>query len=168
LKNITTLQQEKANTLWAKRRKFKHINNLKNSYNSSYLRILKCLEKQSMFCSYCFVNTSDCISSIQNLIQLFVIVKRNLFQLWLSKWSLLELSLSIEKSLTWVFEQLVIRHYILVELSLEVQGGHDYFRFVEGTCIIVCVLSFSVLLLLIRCTKTLNSSQTLNYFRLWI
>jgi len=28
-----------------------------------------------------------------------------------------------------------------VELSLEVQGGHDYFRFVEGTCIIACVLS---------------------------
>ena len=28
----------------------KHINNLENSYNSSYLRILKCLEKQSLFC----------------------------------------------------------------------------------------------------------------------
>jgi len=62
--------------------------------------------------------------------------------------SLLELSLSIEKSLTCLFEQLVIRNYILVELSLEVQGGHDYFRFVEGTCIIACVLSFSVLLIL--------------------
>jgi len=60
--------------------------------------------------------------------------------------SLLELSLSIEKSLSCVIEQLVIRHYILVELSLEVQGGHDYFRFEEGTCIIACVLSFSVLL----------------------
>ena len=81
--------------------------------------------------------------------------------------SLLELSLSIEKSLSCVIEQLVIRHYILVELSLEVQGGQDYFRFVEGTCIIACVLSFSVLLLIIRCTKTLNSSQTLKYFRLW-
>jgi len=33
-----------------------------------------------------------------------------------------------------------------VELSLEVQGGHDYFRFVEGTCIIACVLFFFVLL----------------------
>jgi len=118
-----------------------------------------------MFCPYCFVNTSDCISSIQNLFQFFVIVKRSLFLLWLSKevsflcdWakkslscviehrSLLELSLSIEKSLTCVFKQLVIWYYILVELSLEVQGGHDYFRFVEGTCIIVCVLSFSVLL----------------------
>jgi len=53
--------------------------------------------------------------------------------------SLLELSLSIEKSLTCVFEQLVIRYYILVELSLEVQGGEDYFRFVQGTCIIACV-----------------------------
>ena len=71
--------------------------------------------------------------------------------------SLLELSLSIEKSLSCVIEQLVIRHYILVELSLEVQGGQNYFRFVEGTCIIACVLSFSVLLLIIRCTKTLNS-----------
>ena len=74
--------------------------------------------------------------------------------------SLLELSLSIEKSLSCVIEQLVIRHYILVELSLEVQGGQDYFWFVEGTCIIACVLSFYVLLLIIRCTKTLN------YFRL--
>ena len=71
--------------------------------------------------------------------------------------SLLEFSLSIEKSLSCVIEQLVVRHYILVELSLEVQGGQDYFRFVEGTCIIACVLSFSILLLIIRCTKTLNS-----------
>jgi len=71
--------KQKANTFCAKRRN--HINNLENSYNSSYLRILKCLEKQSLFCSYCFVNTSDCISIIQNLIQLFVIVKRSLFQL---------------------------------------------------------------------------------------
>ena len=39
----------KANTLCAKRRK-QNINNLENSYNSSYLRILKCLEKQSLFC----------------------------------------------------------------------------------------------------------------------
>ena len=62
--------------------------------------------------------------------------------------SLLELSLSIEKSLSCVIEQLVIRHYILVELSLEVQGGQNYFWFVEGTCIIACVLSFSILLLL--------------------
>jgi len=44
-----------------------------------------------------------------------------------------------------VIEQLVILDYILVELSLEVQGGQDYFRFVEGTCIIACVLSSSIL-----------------------
>jgi len=54
------------------------------------------------------VNTSDCISSIQYLIQFFVIVKSSLiqlwlsigslFQLWLSKGSLLELSLSREVS----------------------------------------------------------------------
>jgi len=75
--------------------------------------------------------------------------------------SLLELSLSIEKSFSCVIEQLVIWHYILMELSLEVQGGQDYFRFVEGTYIIARVLSFSTLLLIIRCTKTLNS------LRLW-
>ena len=28
----------------------KKINNLENSFNCSYLRILKCLEKQSLFC----------------------------------------------------------------------------------------------------------------------
>jgi len=96
-----------------------------------------------------------------------VLEQGSLFLVWLSievSWScpwarkslscviehrrVLELSLSIEKSLTWVFEQLVIRYYILVELSSEVQGRQDYFRFVEGTCIIACVLSFSVLLLL--------------------
>ena len=35
-----------------------------------------------------------------------------------------------------------IRRY---KLTLEVKGGHNYFRFVEGTCIIACVLSSSVL-----------------------
>jgi len=59
--------------------------------------------------------------------------------------SLLELSLSKDKSLSCVIKQLVIWDYIFVELSLEVQGGQDYFRFVEGTCIIACVLSSSVL-----------------------
>ena len=59
--------------------------------------------------------------------------------------SLLEVSLSKDKSLSCVIEQLVNWDYILVELSLEVQGGQDYFRFVEGTCIIACVLSSSVL-----------------------
>jgi len=89
-----------------------------------------------------------------------VIEQRKSLGVVLEHRSLLELSLSIEKSLSCVIEQLVIRHYILVELSLEVRGGQDYFRFVEGTCIIACVLSLSVLLLIIRCTKTLN------YFRL--
>jgi len=77
-----------------------------------------------------------------------VIEQRKSLGVILEHRSLLELSLSIEKSLSCVIEQLVIRHYILVELSLEVQGGQDYFRFVEGTCIIACVLSFSILLLL--------------------
>jgi len=106
--------KQKANTLCAKRRK--HINNLENSYNSSYLRILKCLEKQSLFCSYCFVNTSDCISSIQNLIQLFVIVKISLFQLWLSKGSLFQLWLS-KGSLF----QLWLSKGSLLELSLSIE-----------------------------------------------
>ena len=44
-----------------------------------------------------------------------------------------------------MIEQLVIWYYILVELSLEVQGGQDYFRFMEGTYIIACVLSSYVL-----------------------
>ena len=65
--------------------------------------------------------------------------------------SLLEVSLSKDKSLSCVIEQLVIGDYILVELPLEVQGGQDYFWFVEGTCIIACVLSSSVLYI-IRCT----------------
>jgi len=35
------------------------------------------------------------------------------------------------------------------ELSLEVQGGQDYFRFVEGTCIIaLCLSSLSLTLFL--------------------
>jgi len=37
--------------------------------------------------------------------------------------SLLEVSLSKDKSFSCVIEQLVIWDYILVELSLEVQGG---------------------------------------------
>ena len=54
-----------------------------------------------------------------------------------------------------------------MELSLEVQGRQDYFRFVEGTCIIACVLSFSVLYIYplhkdSELTLTLNSLQTLN------
>ena len=65
-----------------------------------------------------------------------------------------------------MIEQLVIWDYILVELSLEVQGGQDYFRFVEGTCITACVVSSSVLYIY---PLHINSelTQTLNYFRLW-
>jgi len=35
-----------------------------------------------------------------------------------------------------------ILHYS--ELSLEVKGGQDYFRFVEVTCIIACVFLLSI------------------------
>jgi len=55
----------------------------------------------------------------------------SLLQLCLSIWSLL-LSLAVS-----ICNQIL--HYI--ELSLEVQGGQDYFRFVEGTGIIVLYLS---------------------------
>ena len=41
--------QAKRPILCAKRRK-QNINNLENFFNCSYLRILKCLEKQSLFC----------------------------------------------------------------------------------------------------------------------
>ena len=95
--NTTIEYQAKRQTLCTKRPN-QNINNLENSFNSSYLRILKCLENKVCSVSYCIVNTSDCITSIQNLIQFFVIVKLSLSQLWLSKGSLLELSLSIEVS----------------------------------------------------------------------
>jgi len=42
------------------------------------------------------------------------------------------------------------------ELSLEVQGGQDYFLFVEGTCIIVLCLSSFSLAVFIRCNLVLN------------
>ena len=41
------------------------------------------------------------------------------------------------------------------ELSLEVQGGQDYFRFVEGTCIIALCLASLSLSVFIRCTQIL-------------
>ena len=65
-----------------------------------------------------------------------------------------------------VFEQFVIWYYILVKFSLKVQGGQDYFQFVEGTCIIACVLSFSVLFLL-SAEQDSELTQTLNFFKLW-
>jgi len=79
--------------------------------------------------------------------------------------SLLELSLSIERSLFCVIEQLVIRHYILVELSLEVQGGQDYFP-VCGRNLYNCLCSFFLCsLTFIRCTKTLNLGTVLQNVR---
>ena len=48
-----------------------------------------------------------------------------------------------------------------MELSLEVQGGQDYFRFVEGSCIIACVLSSSVLYIY-PLHKDSELTQTLN------
>ena len=48
-----------------------------------------------------------------------------------------------------------------MELSLEVQGGQDYFRFVERTCIIACVLS-SYVLFIYPLHKDSELTQTLN------
>ena len=45
----TSRHSSKRPILCAKRRK-QNINYLENSFNYSYLRILKCLEKQSLFC----------------------------------------------------------------------------------------------------------------------
>jgi len=52
------------------------------------------------------------------------------------------------------------------EPSLEVQGGHDYFRFVEGTCIIVLCL-FSLSLWLFATCSLWLSLQKLNSICFW-
>ena len=98
--------------------------------------------------------------------------------------SLLLLCLSICKSLVVVLEHrkvsclcawayeisclcawvLVIWDYIVSEISLEVQGGLDYFRFVEGSCIIV-VSFFSLSLTLFLSAEHLVSDH---YFRSWL
>ena len=100
----------------------------------------------SWSCPWAYKSLS-CVIEHRSLLELPLSIDKSLSCV-IEHRSLLELSLSIDKSLSCVIEQLVIRHYILVELSLEVQGRQDYFRIVEGTCIIACVLSFSVLLLL--------------------
>jgi len=73
----------------------------------------------------------------------------------------MEALISMDQHVHWevsycVFEQLIIWYYILVKLSLEVQGGQDYFRIVEGTCIIACVL-----------LSFLHSYSLSAAFRLW-
>ena len=57
-------------------------------------------------------------------------------------------ALEISSLCAWV---LVIWDYIVSEISLEVQGGQDYCRFVEGTCIIAwCLSSLSLNSVFIR------------------
>jgi len=64
-------------------------------------------------------------------------------------------ALKISCLCAWV---LVIWDYIVSEISLEVQGGQNYFRFVEGTCIIALCLSSSLSYsVFIRCTLSLWS-----------
>jgi len=111
---------------------------LRISFQSSYLRNSRV---SKILYLICIVSTSDCISSVQVsnifLVILFdrkslacVLEHRSLLIVFLSIGSLLQLCLSICNQ---------ILHFS--KLSLEVQGGQDYFRFVEGTCIIALCLS---------------------------
>jgi len=107
----------------------------------------------------CIENTTDCISSVQTqtifCVNLFVckslvVVLEHRKVSCLSAWAL-----EISCLCAWV---LVIWYYIVNEIFLEVQGGHDYFRFVKGTCIIaLCLSSLSLTLFFIRCTLSLWS-----------
>ena len=67
-------------------------------------------------------------------------------------------ALEISCLCAWVL--VIILDYTVSEISLEVQGGQDYFRFVEGTHIIACVLSFSVLLLLSAARRLWTQSDS--------
>jgi hypothetical protein len=100
------------------------------------------------------VSTSDCISSVQPQTFFFVILfdKKSLAVV-LEHRSLLIVFLSIGRLLQSVLEQRKsldvclsncnqILHFS--ELSLEVQGGLDYFRIEEGTSIIGLCLSSSL------------------------
>ena len=88
-----------------------------------------------------------CLSICKSLV--VVLVHRKVF--CLCAWAL-----EISCLCAWV---LVIWDYIVSEISLEVQGGHEYFRFVEGTCIIaLCLSSLSLsYCVFIRCTLSLWS-----------
>ena len=87
------------------------------------------------------MNTTDCISSVQT---------QTYFPVSLFDCKSLACVLEHRKSLACVLEYL---QFEISELSLEVQGAQDYFRFVEGTCIIaLCLSSLSLTLFFIRCT----------------
>ena len=99
---------------------------------------------------------------------------RRLLLVRLSNRSLLQLCLNIGSLLT-VFRsignllQLCLSNLESLasfsELSLEVQGGQNYFRFVEGTCIIaLCLSSLSVLSATFRFWLSL---QKLNSICFW-
>jgi len=102
------------------------------------------------------VNTTDCISSVQLQTFFFVILfdwkslavvleHRSLLIVFRSIGSLLQLCLTILSLLLVLAVSICNQILLFSELSLEVQGGHDYFQFVEGTCIIaLCLLSLSL------------------------
>ena len=137
-------------------------------------------KKQSLFCLHCFVNTSDCISSIQNLFQFFVIVKRSLFLLWLSNevyflcdWAnkslLVWLNIEVSWSCSWALRSLLLCVWATCNLIFHFSGTllgsarGTWLLPVCGRNLYNCLCSFFLCFLtFIRCTKTLNSSQTLN------
>jgi len=123
----------------------------------------------------CIVSISDCISSVQCQTFFFVILfdwksfafvleHRSLLIVFRSIGSLLQLCLSIWSLLLILAVSICNQILHFSELSLEVQEGQDYLRFVEGTCIIdLCLSSFSLSLSLslslsvfIRCKLVLN------------
>ena len=146
----------------------------------------------ALFCEYLwlYIKYSKPFSILCNCLEkflYFVIEHKSLFQLWLSKGSLLELSLSIEVtfrcdwakkvswSCPWALRSLLLCVWATCNLILHFSGtllgsgrGTELLP-VCGRNLYNCLCSsfFSALLLSIRCIKTLNSSQTLNSIRLW-
>jgi len=134
---------------------------LEISFQSPYLRNSRVLMSLYLIC---IVSTFDCISSVQCQTFFFaslfdykslvcVLEHISLLIVFLSIESLLLLCLSIWSLLLSLAMSICNQILHFSELSLEVQGGQDYFRFVEETCIIaLCLLSLSLSLFLSAAT----------------
>ena len=91
---------------------------------------IKCSNSNNFLCKSVFVSLLlVCLSICKSLV--VVLEHRKVF--CLCAWAL-----EISCLCAWV---LVIWDYIVSEISLEVQGGQDYFRFADRTCIIALSLS---------------------------
>ena len=99
-------------------------------YCEHYWLYIKCSTSNIFLYNFVWLEVSCFCAWAYDLLIMFRSIG-SLLQLCLSIWSLL-LSLAVS-----ICNQIL--HYS--ELSLEVQRGHDYFRFVEGTCIIALCLS---------------------------